>query len=283
MPARRHTIASHPFFRGLRAPLHISHRGGAKLYPENTLLAFERAVRVHGTDVLELDVHAARDGQLVVAHDETLDRCTDATGPLAALTSGELARVDAAFRFTPEGGEGFPFRGKGCGVPRFAEVLHTFPGLRINVELKTAGAIGPFVELVQQERCLDRLCVGSEHDEIAAELARALPEACVFFPKNALASFVLPVLGGDPPEDDGRFSVLDMPLEWEGVRVFDERVACAAAERGVWVNVWTVDDEATMREVIALGVGGVMTDRPDRLHSVLTSPWAAGRGRPQDG
>ncbi|MEZ4432251.1 MAG: glycerophosphodiester phosphodiesterase family protein, partial [bacterium] len=74
-------------------PLHIAHRGGAALYPENTMLAFEAAVHRHHTDALELDVHLSRDGVVVVFHDDTLDRCTDATGPVAARTAAELEAV----------------------------------------------------------------------------------------------------------------------------------------------------------------------------------------------
>lgn len=259
----------HPFFSGLAAPLHISHRGGAKRYPENTLYAFERAVRVHGTDMLELDVHATKDGVVVVAHDATLERCTDGTGPLKALTWRELQRLDAAFHFTPLGGSGTPLRGRGVGIPRLVDVLAAFPGLRLNVELKDADALGHFVDLVRESADLSRLCIGSEQDAIGDELTGALPGACHFFPANALASFVFAVKAGETPDDDGRYSVLDMPYEWEGLVVFDAELARVAASRGKWLNVWTVDDPAQMRAAIAAGVGGIMTDVPDVLREVL--------------
>jgi len=252
----------HAFFRGLKAPLHISHRGGAKLYPENTLYAFERAVSLHRTDMLELDLHATKDDELVVAHDETLERCTDGSGPLAALTWAELSRLDASRPFPA-------LRGKGVRIPRFIEVLRAFPALHLNVELKTASALGPFLALVRAERCLDRLCIGSEHDALAIALSDALPDACHFYPRDALASLVIGIRSGEVPEDDGRFTVLDMPLDWEGITIFDANLARVAAGLGKWVNVWTVDDPAVMRAAIADGVGGVMTDRPDVLREVL--------------
>jgi glycerophosphoryl diester phosphodiesterase len=260
---------THAFFTGLKAPLHISHRGGAALYPENTMYAFERAMKVHHTDMLELDVHASSDGVVVVAHDPTLDRCTDGAGPLSALPWRELARLDAAFRFTPVGETGTPLRGKGIALPSLEQVLDATPGLRLNVEVKSAGAIDAFVCLVKRKQCLDRLCIGSEHDAIGADLARALPEACHFFPANALAAFVLPTKGGEPPEDDPRYTVLDMPYRWEGVTVFDAGLAKVAAAHGKWINVWTVDEEVEMRRCVLEGVGGVMTDRPDVLRAVL--------------
>lgn len=263
-------MKQHPFFHGLVAPLHISHRGGAALYPENTLYAFERAMKVHRTDMLELDVHASSDGEVVVAHDATLERCTNGSGPLSALPFRELSRLDAAFHFTPVGEVGTPLRGKGIALPSLREVLAASGKLRLNVELKSEGAIEPFVALVKQEQCLERLCIGSEHDSIAAELARLLPEACLFFPANALAAFVLPTKAGEPPQDDPRYTVLDMPYRYEGVVLFDAALAEVAKKHHKWINVWTVDEEVEMHRCLTAGVGGVMTDRPDVLRAVLS-------------
>ena len=223
----------------------LSHRGGAALYPENTMYAFERAMTAHRTDMLELDVHVSSDGEVVVAHDPTLDRCTNGSGPISALSWRELASLDAAYRFTPAGESGTPLRGKGIGIPTLRQVLEATPGLRLNVEVKTASAI---------------------------ELAQKLPEGCHFFPANALAAFVLPTKGGEPPEDDPRYTVLDMPYRWEGVTIFDAELTKIARERGKWINVWTVDEEVDMRRCILDGVGGVITDRPDVLRAVLSSP-----------
>lgn len=259
----------HPFFQGLRAPLHSAHRGGAALYPENTMLAFRAAVAEHRTDLLELDVHASKDGEVVVAHDPTLDRCTDGSGPLKELTYAELAKLDAGYRFSKDAGVTFPFRGRGITLPRLAEVLDAFPRLKINVELKAEEAIGPFVGLVKRfPALLDRLCIGSEHDAIAARLCEELPGGCFFYPRDALAAFVLGFKGGELV-DDPRFTVLDMPYAYEGLVLFDRALADEAARRGKWINVWTVDDEAQMRRAIADGVGGIMTDRPDVLRAVL--------------
>ncbi len=253
--------AVHPFLRGLKRPLHSAHRGGAGLYPENTMFAFTRAVELHRTDLLELDVHASRDGEVVVAHDSTLERCTDGSGELSVLSCSQLQQLDAGFHTK--------FRASGVRIPRLVEVLNAFPTLRINVEVKTAGAVEPFVALVKKEGVIDRLCIGSEQDELAAQLVRALPGGCFFYPRDALAAFVLPTKAGEPPDDDGRYTVLDMPYHWEGVQLFDAALAEVARAHGKWINVWTVDDPDDMRRAIADGVGGIMTDRPDVLREVL--------------
>lgn len=259
---------THPYLEGLRAPLHIAHRGGAGLYPENTLHAFEQAVRAHRTDMLELDVHATKDGVVVVAHDPTLERCTNGAGSIADHTWAELQRLDAAWHFTPVNGSGTPLRGRGIGLPRFIDVFRAFPGLRLNVELKDERALDPLAALLAKEDWRARLCLGSEFDDLGARVAAAFPGACCFFPRDALAAFVLGAKGGEVV-DDQRYLVLDMPYRWEDVTLFDAALARVAAAHGKWVNVWTVDAEADMRQAIADGVGGVMTDRPDLLRRVL--------------
>jgi glycerophosphoryl diester phosphodiesterase len=257
------------FFDGLRAPLHISHRGGAGLYPENTMHAFNEAVRRHATDVLELDVRLSRDGEVVVWHDETVERCSDGTGTVSALSWKELFALDAAYRFTPAEGSGFPLRGKGVTPVRFEELLTALPSTRLNVELKCAEVLEPFVTLVKKHAALPRLCIGSEHDDIAGRLFDALPDACHFYPKDALTTFIWAAREGEQAPPDDRFSVLDMPYEWQGIALFDELLRATATRAGKWVNVWTVNDEPIMRSLITAGVGGVMTDRPDILRDVL--------------
>ena len=117
----------HPFFDTPRPHL-FAHRGASAEAPENTLPAFARAVE-HGVPFLELDCHATRDGEIVVLHDAELERTTDGEGPVSARSFAELERIDAGFRFSPDG-RSFPFRGRGLRVPRFAVVLEAFPGAR---------------------------------------------------------------------------------------------------------------------------------------------------------
>lgn len=263
---------THPFFEGLRPTLHIAHRGGAALAPENTMAAFRRAVEVDRTDMLELDVHLTRDGEIVVFHDDTLDRCTDGEGLVRERTWAELERLDAGFHFTPDGGRTFPFRGKGVRIPRLVEALRAWPDLRFNIELKRdePGIVDAFADLIRRERVIGRACVGSEDDRLSRRLVDALPDACHFYPSGLLAYFVRAVKTGEPPpEAPPAYRVLDAPLDYAGIRVVDAPFLEAAAHQGLWVNVWTVDDPLEMRALVHLGVGGIMTDRPDLLRAVL--------------
>ena len=261
----------HPFVSGLEPTLHIAHRGGAKVAPENTLAAFTLAVERYRTDMLELDVHRTRDGVWVVSHDETVDRCTDGAGDIASLTLEEIKRLDAGYRFTPDGGRTFPFRGKGVQVPTLREVLEGFGDVRLNVEVKraTEGIEKSFSDELRHAGALGRVCCGSEDDALAVRLHQLLPEECHFYPRDALAAFVVAVKSGEPPPLDPRFSVLDMPLYFGDERLVDAALLAAVRANERWLNVWTVDDPIEMTRLVREGVGGIMTDRPDLLRSVL--------------
>ena len=114
------------FFERALRPRVFAHRGGCALGPENTMAAFERGLAA-GADGLELDVHLSSDGVVVVCHDATLDRTTDASGRIDRRTAAELSRVDAGYRWTdPQGNH--PFRSCGIGVPTLRDVLRPLPG-----------------------------------------------------------------------------------------------------------------------------------------------------------
>jgi glycerophosphoryl diester phosphodiesterase len=261
----------HPFLEGLRPTLHIAHRGGALLAPENTLVAFRAALERWRTDMLELDVHASGDGELVVSHDPTLQRCTDGEGRIADHTLTELQRLDAGFQFSPDGGRTFPFRGQGVRLPTFREVLRAFPGIRLNVEVKAEapGIEAAVASLLRAEGAVNRVCLGSELDPLGERLVDAAPEVCAFYPRDALTALVLAIKSGSEPPDDPRYQVLDMPLDYGEVRLVDAPFLEATTWLDRWVNVWTVDDVESMRALVAIGVGGIMTDRPDLLREVL--------------
>lgn len=258
-------------FDSMTAPLHIAHRGGALLYPENTMFAFEAAVQTHRTDMLELDVHLSRDGRVVVWHDDTLDRCSDGTGSIAERSWAELRGLDAGYRFTPDGGASFPFRGKGIRPCLLSELLEAFPALPLNIEVKSKdpALCAAFAEVVRAHDAAGRICCGSEHDAVGERLYDALPEATHFYPLGPGAMFVLTVLKGGTPPLDPRYTVLDIPESHSGLTLVTPRLMEVAAETGRTVNVWTIDEADDMKRLLDMGVFGIMTDRPDRLRSVI--------------
>lgn len=264
----------HPYLAG--APLLIAHRGGAGLAPENTLAAFRQAVDVWDVDMLEMDVHATRDGRIVVLHDATVDRTTDGTGAVGDLPWDAVRELDAGYRFLDPDGR-TSFRGRGVGIPLFEEVLETFPRMRLNVETKTPAAARGLVELIRRHGAVHRVLVA-----VTEESARASIRDYEG-PRGASRQQIrrlwllrrVPLLGRLYTP---RAEALQVPPSWEGREVVTPGFVRAAHERNLPVHVWTVDDEAEMRRFLELGVDGIQTDRPDRLARVLVE--ATGRPPP---
>jgi glycerophosphoryl diester phosphodiesterase len=262
----------HPYFAG--APLLIAHRGGAALAPENTLLAFRRALQWWRADLLELDVHPTRDGEAVVIHDATLERTTDGAGAVAAHTLAEIQQLDAGYRFSPDGGRSFPFRGREVRVPTLLEVLRAFPGVRVNAEIKDGRVQERVREVVAECGAAGRVLIAAGRRADRARLAdyvgpvSAAGEELIAF--HLLHRFRLAALYRP------RIDALQMPERHRGRQVLSARLVREAHAHNLPVHIWTVDAEADMRRLLEWGVDGVVTDRPDRLARVLHEV----RGRP---
>jgi glycerophosphoryl diester phosphodiesterase len=257
MPPRRPP----PVFAANRR-LVFAHRGGARLAPENTMPAIDHGLAL-GADGLEIDVQLSADGVPMVIHDRTLDRTTDRTGPVQALTAAELARVDAGFHF--QDGEAYPFRGQGIGVPTLDAVLQQHPDTRVIVEMKggepdlaraVAASLG-------RAGAVDRCCVGSfyqrsietlraEHPEMVtsasqAEARWALHRSWVRWPftrERAYAAFQV-------PERAGR------------MRVVSPAFVRHVHREGQVLQVWVVNERADVHRLLDWGVDGIISDIPD--------------------
>jgi glycerophosphoryl diester phosphodiesterase len=257
------------------APLLVAHRGGSRLAPENTRAAFENAVHHWGADMLEMDVRLTRDGEVVVIHDDTVDRTTDGSGRVADFTYEELERLDAGYRFVDL--EGLPsFRDQGVVVPRFEDVLTEFAGMRMNVETKESQVAGPLVEIIHRHRAESRVLVAAEYER-SRRGARGYSGPWGASRHHAFLFWVLhrlPGGGGYTPGAD----ILQVPETWAGGRIVTPEFIRAAHRCNLPVQVWTVDDPADMRRLLSWGVDGIQTDRPDLLSEVLMD--VAGRPPP---
>jgi glycerophosphoryl diester phosphodiesterase len=258
------------------APLVFAHRGGAALAPENTIAAFDNGLAV-GADALELDVHASSDGVVVVHHDDTLDRTTNASGPIAARTAAELGRVDAGYRFAAGGR--FPFRGQGIGVPTLGQVLRRYPDRRVIIEMKVdTAAFGNAVAAeVRRASAADRVCLAGFGARSARAARAALPEAACSASHGEVRLAVYlgwarcrvprPAFGGyQVPEVAGR------------IRVVSPRFIKDAHRSGLRVQVWTVDEEADAERLLDWGVDALITNRPDMAVRVRDA-FVQGRAR----
>ena len=115
--------------------LNIAHGGGLLIRPAHTIVAYDQALE-DGTDMLELDIHETMDEVIVVMHDATLDRTTDCTGEIKAMTFAEIRECDAGYHFDPDGDESYPYRDMNLRVPSLEEVLERYPDTAVNIEIK---------------------------------------------------------------------------------------------------------------------------------------------------
>jgi glycerophosphoryl diester phosphodiesterase len=238
-------------------PLAIAHRGGVAEAPENTLAAFRHALSL-GIRWFELDVQMSHDGELVVIHDETVDRTTGGSGPVGSMTYGELRRLDAGSWFGPD------FKGE--VVPNLREVLelcaahgsgvlvelkspHLYPGL----ESKVATLLGE----LRSQGARNFWCISFDHAAIRRlhELDGELPLGYLYLPW--VTNFARP--------DDTVQAYCPFYLTASS---HPEQVA-RAHELGKWVFVWTVNDEPAMRAAMEIGVDGIISDEPSVLLKVL--------------
>lgn len=234
------------------ARLVVAHRGASAEAPENTMPAFERAVAL-GADAIELDVHLAADGEVVVLHDPTLDRTTTGHGPVAAHAAAELARL---------------------GVPRLADVLAAWPDLPLLVEVKAVAARDALARLLREQRATDRCVVASEHD--AAMHPFRLPPFLAGATRRDIIRLALAPLLGLPRA--AAYRLLSVPWRHRGIEVPTPGFIRRAALLGAAVSVWTVDDPALAVRLWARGANGVLTNDPRRLLPLRPRRATAPRG-----
>lgn len=263
--------ADHPFFKkAVSRPLVIAHRGGGGLWPENTLYAFERAAEA-GVDVVELDVRVAADGALVVIHDATVDRTTGGSGRVGEMTLGELKRLDAGYRWSPDGGMTFPLRGGGVTVPTLEEVFAALPGMRFVIEPKqgTPSPVKALCRVIGESAAADRVVVGSFSQSVLDEFRRECPSVATSAGPAEVSKFLTMYKAGLGGAYSPAMQALQVPEYAVGVRVLTKEFVEAAHERNLDVHAWTVNEASEMTALLEMGVDGIMTDYPDRLMALV--------------
>ena len=261
------------YYKDVSRPLVIAYQGGDGLWPGDTLYVFEKAVEL-GVDVLEMDAHITRDGQIVLLHDEEVDRTTDGMGLVEKMTLAELKHLDAAYKWSNDGGQTFPYRGQGIRVPTLEELFQKFPQIRYVIEIKlTENPIeGPLCDLIREHNMQDKVMVASFHDEAMRNFRETCPEVATSASRTEVRNFVLlgkAFLSGflapqyqsiQPPYD---------PKESMNIPIMTKRFIREAHAKNIRVEPWTVDDPELMKQYIEWGVDGIMTDRPDLMIEVL--------------
>ncbi len=249
----------------------ISHQGGDGLYPSNTLYAFEKSAEM-GVDVLELDVHASRDGHLVVIHDETLERTTNGTGLVKEKPLAELQELDAGYTWSPERkGERFPYRGQGITIPTLEQVFQAFPDYRINIEIKQTepSITESLCKLIREYNKQDQILVVSFHDSDIRTFRKLCPEVVTAGAPKEIRNFYILHRVFLANLFRSATDAFQVPEYQDDLHIATKHFVKNAQSKNVQVHVWTVDEVADMQRMIDLGVNGIITDRPDRLMKLL--------------
>ena len=246
---------THPWFEGARTPRVLAHRGfvppDAEGIIENSLAAIAAA---HGAGAVyvESDCHVTSDGRVVLFHDDSLVRVTGDPRPISAVSFAELERLMAD-------------RG---AVAELGHALDAFPSIRFNLDVKATAAALPTGRIVA--RHADRVLLTSFSDarrEAALDASRraggrpatsggtATITRAVAAAATGSRALTRRVLRG--------IDALQVPVRHRGIRVATPRLVRAAHDAGVEVHVWTIDEAPHMRELLDLGVDGIITDRVD--------------------
>jgi glycerophosphoryl diester phosphodiesterase len=247
---------SHDFYRD--RPLNFAHRGASHEAPENTLAAFLLALELDA-DGIEFDVQLSRDDQAVVIHDYDLSRTTNGQGLVRERTLEELQQLDAGSHFDPAFVE--------QRIPTLQEVIDIVRDrLLLNVELKSEhsrdGTLASVVaRTLEDNDLLDTVIVSSFEPLLLRRMKQLNPRLRTGF-----------LYAPDSPRLFRR-PWLRYLIRFDALHPYyaavDERTMRWARNKGYRVNVWTVDEPATMRRLVQAGVDGIITNRPDLLREVL--------------
>ncbi|WP_431774420.1 glycerophosphodiester phosphodiesterase [Streptomyces cucumeris] len=224
-------------------PLVYGHRGARADEPENTLRSFRRAHRA-GAEGVELDIRLSRDGHLVVIHDATVDRTTDGTGAVAALSLAELRELDA---------------GLGERIPTLAEALDAFPGL-VQVEIKAPEAVAELAGLHRRTPLPGRVVLTSFHTGPLEHAASLMPGV-----ERGLISH--------HPEDGLLERALELKTTWvcpELTPQLTPELVARFHHAGLRVDAWPAADAGRLARCVAIGADAVTTDHPALIDAWLT-------------
>jgi glycerophosphoryl diester phosphodiesterase len=241
---------------GVMRPMIIAHRGAKGMAPENTLAAFRLGLE-QGCEGIELDIHLTADGEIVVCHDETLDRTTDGKGRIRDKTLQEIKKYDAGSWHSDA------FRGE--KVPTLGEVFDLIPdSIMVNVEVKQpyGGQIeDKLVDFLRRRDLLERVVVSSFDHKCVRRIKLLEPKTKIglLYQSRLL----------DPAAYAQSFDVEVYSLH-PYFRLIDAEDVAKAVSLGYRVYPYTANDEHDLQELIDYGVSGIITDYPGRLKALLS-------------
>lgn len=242
----------------------FAHRGGAGEAPESSFRAMDHAYGL-GVDGLEVDVHPTRDGELVIFHDDTLDRTTDSQGPVREWTFARLIREVSLQRGSP--------LTEDTRIHTLDELLARYPQVFINVDIKEDD--GPnstqevkLIESIDRHGAYERVVVASFHDAPIKRLRSLSGDVLTAATPTEALLWYQAFLDGRRATGKVGFVALQVPLRYDQRKYLSSEMVSRVHDDGVALHVWTVNDLEEMQEMKDLGVDGIFTDYPARALEV---------------
>ncbi|WP_347723588.1 glycerophosphodiester phosphodiesterase [Lysinibacillus capsici] len=250
-------------------PIILAHRGGALLAPEHTMVAFEKAAQL-GVDGFEIDIRLTKDEEIIVFHDETVERTTDGYGLIADMTLAEINALNHGYQFEDLEGS-FPYREDKLKVVTLRELLEAYPNMLINIDIKDApdtyeGSLMPskLWRLIEELQAEHRVVVTSFYGEqidrfnlyAQNQVALGAGESDV---RKAFASFSSQFGHLYHPKVD----VFQIPPKSGVIALDSPKFIQFLNNLNIPVHYWTINDLDTMKKLLNNGAKGIITDRPD--------------------
>ena len=209
----------------------------------------------------------AGDNHLIVLHDDTVDRTTDGNGAANEMPLSQLKKLDAGYRWSDDSGKSYPFRNRGITIPTLPEVFKAIDRIPMIIEIKEnqPNVSKRLCNEIRQHRRISSVLVASIHSKVLNKFRTICPDvATAAGPYEAMWFYYLSRIGLTAmysPEENA----LLVPKTFKGRPVITNQFIDAVHHRHLKVAVWTVNSEEDMKQLIDLGVDGILTDYPDRL------------------
>lgn len=240
----------------------FAHRGYSAKYPENTMLAYEKAVQA-GADGIELDVQMTKDGELILMHDEAVDRTTDGTGLVKDKNLEDIKKLDASYVFTGEYGVNrIPTLREYFTFAKMADIL-------TNIELKTGvypydGIEEKTLSMIDEFGLRDKVIVSSFNHYSVLKMKKMAPDMKYGLLEESW------IVGMPAYADNLQMNYLHPIASSVTLDMYHESQA-----KNIGINTWTVDDPAEMKRLLELGVNGIISDDPELAKMVSRDYYTA--------
>lgn len=248
-------------------PVVLAHRGDSGSFPENTMPAFESAERM-GVHVIETDVHLSSDGEVVIWHDESLERISGDKRLISEMSWDEISRVNAGYHFTIDQGRTYPYRDHPVRPVLLKELLDRFPHMRFNVDLKDRQylLVEAYAKILKDLNSVNRVITASFHRSVLEHYRKLVPSGHTSCTTREVLKLLLLFRTGIQLPSSRKGSTIAQVPEYIGkIKILTPRFVRFLHRNGFKVQVWTVNDEKDMCRFLRMGVDGIFTDNPALL------------------